>query len=165
MVCQQTICGVQHTRPFLCENRAKTRSSPSRQFSRRTFVSRLCQFVMQSRCQKKLIEAPQTECIVDFIWNQTRSLTGGRRSLTDETRNLIQLDANFKNWIRNKKRPDALYGRSVSASGLAFYKRGIQSRERDVLFQSLAVAVFEFLAASARTRIITSDFLCFDNCS
>lgn len=58
---------------------------------------------MQSRYQKKLIEAPQTECIVDFIWNQTRSLTGGRRSLTGETQNLIQLDANFKNWMRNKK--------------------------------------------------------------
>lgn len=26
-------------------------------------------------------EAPQTECIVDFIWNQTRGLTGGRRIL------------------------------------------------------------------------------------
>lgn len=101
MVCQQTICGVQHTRPFLCENRAKTRSSPSRQFSRRTFVSRLCQFVMQSRCQKKLIEAPQTECIVESLWNQTRSLTGETRNRTGGTRNLIQLDANFKNWIRN----------------------------------------------------------------
>ena len=27
------------------------------------------------------------------------------------------------------------------------------------------LAIFIFLAASARTRIITSDFLCFDNCS
>ena len=28
---------------------------------------------------------------------------GWLRNLTGETRNLIQLDANFKNWIRNKK--------------------------------------------------------------
>lgn len=121
--------------PFSLRKPCQTRSPPSRQFSRRTFVSRLCQFVMQSRYQKKLIEAPQTECIVDFIWNYMRSLTGGRRSLTGETRNLIQLDANFKNWIRNKKRPDALYGKSVSASGLAFYS-GASSPARGMCYSN-----------------------------
>lgn len=114
--------------PFSLRKPCQTLSSPSRQFPKRTFVSRLCQFVMQSRYQKKLIEAPQTECIVDSLWYQTRSLTGG-------TRSLIQLDANFKNWIRNKKRPDALYGKSVSASGLAFYS-GASSPARGMCYSN-----------------------------
>lgn len=75
--------------PFSLRKPCQTLSSPSRQFPKRTFVSRLCQFVMQSRYQKKLIEAPQTECIVESLWNQTRSLTGRTQCLTGETRSLI----------------------------------------------------------------------------